>query len=957
MSTDYVADCSSCDVLCLGGCFTTCANGCAGGCSERCTSTCSERCSDGCSDGCTGDCSGFCSDLCRSSCAIGCYGYCAKNCGSGCVQNCDGLCKSCTGECFVGCHGSARSGAAGAVTCNSGCFSSCDYGCANDCHDECHGECLSSCANQCDMKCDGTCNLACESYCATGCGNNCSGSCTDGCSGCNTECLGSCSTACNTNGCFSQCESNCTGACTQACYENCDNSCGGQCTADCTGGCKTSCTGCGETCGSDCEKGCAVTCTQTCADDCTGTCKGECYTECTTTCKNTCLYTCEGDCDVACTQTCADDCTGTCKGTCENGCVESCLGTCLTSCVGTSSLLSHADAEWLMRQVKIEIYRRSGFDEEGNYLHPEELRNYNGPILEKPDPDLFVLPDDEVIRAHHGAPMIDTLLEICDIEDLRFVRVHDLIPGAYDKESIFDAVSMLRQVDFNDPVSHCRSACTGLCSNGCTTTCQGGCQNACALCSIACSGACLGACTGCSESCGTTCGENCGTGCSGKASACTGCSSGCSGCTGCSSTCTGNCTRGCDATCTGCTAGCSGVSGYNQTCGCGSACVSTCASSSGAIPADVTKSSMTFYHDGRLYGTIALETNSLTTFTAPSFTSIAGATELYWRDADGNTFNRNSTVYYTNSSATYSKYKSLGYKVTKCTSLHSVSSRSLWTVGQYSVGLSFARSTWSQTVKSMITPYSYTVFNDSLVTITAVNLAKEALSGAATADWKVTINGFERSLPLTDILHAGDVINMYGNNITYTVNLHVDESATKTFNVGACYILPYCDCCSFTMSANGAVSRASENPCILNNNPHAYVKHNGTKMTSEVYKSAGTVELWCNEHKEIQTDGDYAGVLYTVGCETYQSDGSETIYGTDGLENYKLYIYNTSGNLIHTGSISRISTTHLRYKFTIPNLGYTISNTTSDSVAGTVKFTPGASYIIHSARSIKLYAR
>ena len=101
------------------------------------------------------------------------------------------------------------------------------------------------------------------------------------------------------------------------------------------------------------------------------------------------------------------------------------------------STMTIEDAKNLLVRIKKEIYRRSGMDVNGDPLLPENLRHYNLPILDAPDDSLFELGEtDDIIRALNGAPIINTLINIGDYEDLRTVHEYDPIPKAFDVELI-----------------------------------------------------------------------------------------------------------------------------------------------------------------------------------------------------------------------------------------------------------------------------------------------------------------------------------------------------------------------------------------------------------------------------------------------------------------------------------------------------------------------------------------
>lgn len=266
------------------------------------------------------------------------------------------------------------------------------------------------------------------------------------------------------------------------------------------------------------------------------------------------------------------------------------------------SKMTKEQAKDVLNKVRAEVYRRSGFSSDGNYLHEERFRNYNGPISNNPfsiNFDWYEIPNEkvsegyntEVIRALQGKRSIDRLLEITDFDDAKFVEELEGMPGAFDYDSIIALLSKLSNEGFNDTNTSCRSACTGLCEGACTNSCINGCADLCTACGGTCVSGCSNACTGCSISCGVSCGITCGTGCSNSAVSCSDCTGGCNGCAGCTScngscsakmgatSCSGSCSSECYGNCSSYSLGGSKKAFPHVDCGCGgSDCTTTCGS-------------------------------------------------------------------------------------------------------------------------------------------------------------------------------------------------------------------------------------------------------------------------------------------------------------------------------------------------------------------------------------------
>jgi len=737
-------------------------------------------------------------------------------------------------------------------------------------------------------------------------------------------------------------------------------------------------------------------CTDICTG-CTGGCSGTCSKECAMTCAAVCTGTCEEDCAGRCT----DECT-------------SCTGTCWETCTGSNSLITNtSELEQIIVQVRNEIYRRSGFNEDGDYLHQPEFRHYCGPILSEPDDTLFIIDSStDIIRVGHGIPVIDMLLNICDFADARHVRELDLLPGIYHKEKLLKFVKFLRDTPFDAPVSHCRGACTGLCQNNCTTACSGGCINECASCSEVCSGKCSGQCTGCSESCGTSCGMNCGSDCSGKASGCSGCSSGCSGCTGCTNTCDGSCATTCKTTCHGCTAGCYGNTGLQDTCGgCGARCTTGCGGVTRSIASSPKYRSVELYHNGYLYGTLSTiyhdnsavsEPLSVGDIKLPTFDIIDDIFPLYdggipsqrkWVDStDG-------TVYPIDSSLPTAIMTNSDPSVTK---MYSSTIREMYLYSKVEVGLSFEADEETMTLVNQTKNIS--IATDTIVFITATNSSGSLISGAHDSSWNLKINNTYEALPYSAILHSGDIISVYGDNVTFNILRHIDNVAKKAISVPLIYegsmikrgigIVPFCECSeidiSFDSSGNVSIVPGVADVCNLANNPHAKVtsdliiRDGGqiTDVSGSIPLSAPeaitgvtnypsrltdtvTVTVEANEYKEILADGSYSGIVYNAGFELYESyDYGIDIpysYSTDGRtdSDFNVVLYDQdSKSIVKIVPLNRKDTSFEEYEFMIPKIDGYSHATNAPSVAEfesrTMTFNFDTTYSIYGRASIIL---
>ena len=795
------------------------------------------------------------------------------------------------------------------------------------------------------------------------------------CSGCGTECGSGCAIAA------------CTGYCSALCGSGCDGSCS---SSSGTGGGSgsTACTadGCTTTCAVACSTECSGKCKATCADDCVGSCKDDCMNDCDSTATTaSCGVLCAGEC-MGCTGTCsaecADDCTGTCKTTCKNTCENvctSCEGTCKESCSGTNSLIVQAsELEWIMPYVRNEIYRRSGFNEEGEFLHKPEYRHYSGPILSEPDDSLFILDSDaEVIRVGHGIPIIDMLLKVCDFEDARFVREFDLIPGVYNREKLINFINFLSSTPFDAPASHCRGACTGLCDNNCTTTCTGSCLEECSSCGKMCSGMCSSTCLGCTNSCGKSCGESCGDTCDTTVTGCSGCSSGCTGCTGCVNTCEGTCSDTCSSSCSGCMAGCFGVSGLNDTCGaCSSNCVSTCGSKVVSIPITPDHHSIILYHDGGLYGKLSTLYHGDDTvyvdgsdgdIIVPPFTSISHQFSI-----SGGAPQQERWVSLLNGlsvSCSGGQNNTITFKTTSPeeTEFYSCTTKDLVLYSKAEVGLSFGI-VWEVYKSTNDAPDKLIIDVDSMVNITAKDSDGNIISGARDNRWALYINSVEYALPFTGILKKDDVVTFTGDNITYTVQRHKDEIAKKSIKIpfgrfnnstqisDGFGIVPFCLCRTMRIWFDNDGTRHYQlgilEPCELVDNPHVKITSSLRVSTDgQVDTTASepitrpecvgqctldkvpdivTITVTANEFKEICSDGSYMGILYIAGFELYEGYKYDMplgqSYTTDGRYDSDLNVVLIDAEtyeILNKVPLCRDNTSYEQYSFTIPDIpGY-----------------------------------
>ena len=157
----------------------------------------------------------------------------------------------------------------------------------------------------------------------------------------------------------------------------------------------------------------------------------------------------------------------------------------------------------LREKVKNEIDRRCSFNGYGrNLLNPSlyEWGTEGQPV------------QGGMVYGSQGKTVVDSLLTIADIGNLRNVQPNEPIPDSFDNDTLSGIVDLLAEEGQHDENSSCRGACTGLCvgtcagdcTSGCVSDCTGGCGSTCTgTCGGDCTGACSGVCTSCSSECGS----------------------------------------------------------------------------------------------------------------------------------------------------------------------------------------------------------------------------------------------------------------------------------------------------------------------------------------------------------------------------------------------------------------------------------------------------------------------
>ena len=439
------------------------------------------------------------------------------------------------------------------------------------------------------------------------------------------------------------------------------------------------------------------------------------------------------------------------------------------------SKMTKEQAKDILSKVKTEIYRRSGFAEDGNNLHEEKFRNYNGPISDDPSLlnfDWYEIPDEkvsegydtDVIRSLQGGRSIDKLLEISDFDDAKFVKEFEGIPGAFDYDNMNTLLDKLSKEGFTDTNTSCRSACTGLCEGACSASCTQGCSDTCTGCGDNCISGCSTQCTGCSVSCGTSCGGTCGTGCTNSAVSCTDCTGGCNGCSGCTG-CIGNCSASlgattCSYSCSsGCHGNCQGQSlGSNGrvSCGCGSGCTTMCgsSSSSSAISSSYTyQQDITFQMSNDVILQMAFSRESMYhNVTMPSVTPRTPAYEYFSRQLIGWVVNYDTSKIY-NPGSSYRIYSSEGNKLFRAYEriYNAESSQSL----TYS-----SPSEISPIMTTVTYESEFNLKHDSPVKIIAYDNEGNQVNGYDNDSFVIMINETNIAMPFNAICKSGDIIKI-----------------------------------------------------------------------------------------------------------------------------------------------------------------------------------------------------
>ena len=613
--------------------------------------------------------------------------------------------------------------------------------------------------------------------------------------------------------------------------------------------------------------------------------------------------------------------------------------------------MTKEDISVLLNRLKIELFRRSGWDKDGNPIHEEAYRHYNQPVFTSlaevftgdkfhertiresialsgnvvTDDDIdkcgdefldltigeaIKLSESDVINAFQGHSLIGAIINICDVEDLRRVKEYDLIPGAFDKKTIEEFLSVLEADEFSTKTPHCRSACTGLCMNACTDTCVGACVGACSACSVNCIGGCHNTCDGCSSTCGTSCGVGCGTGCAAQATGCAGCYSACSGCVACTDSCTSGCS-GCSNQCSSCLAGCQGSSGYNNTCGCGSSCTSGCGGKASSVAGNAVERSLIFYHDKRVYGVKrVVPSGSIVMPEIIDFDNVftPSASQSQWMDEDGNKFNPGQTVRIAASTAAYNTLKSSGIAATKSQKLISMVPRSVARlcppISVMSPRLDSSRiiSRKFSNGDSLTLPYA------STVTITS----EEGFEGLSTEKRGASINSKYAILPYRYHHQKGTKITFTGGNfsVTYFPYPSASVEAAITGDMTSCFV-PYAE-----------VSKVNGNSyinCEYSKNPHVGVYLDNKRIEGNVVATPSKIRLTAESLLDIHADGSYNGYRYMMNLEEYRYRDFEIAHP---------YWLNGEHDSLHNAYVT-VSKDSLSVKYRIP-LIQELYNTNSD---------------------------
>lgn len=609
--------------------------------------------------------------------------------------------------------------------------------------------------------------------------------------------------------------------------------------------------------------------------------------------------------------------------------------------------ISRDDISKLLERLRIELFRRSGWDSDGNPIHDEMFRHYNLPVFtsqaEAVTGDRFLdltlrqsieesgkiitdeeygdgkeyldltireiinLSDSEIINAFQGHSLIGALIKICDFGDLRKVKEFDLIPGAFDKKTIESYLEILEADTFDTKTPHCRSACTGLCMNGCTDTCTGACVGVCASCSENCVGGCHATCTGCASDCGTNCGVGCGAGCSGKSNACAGCYSSCTGCTACSTNCSAGC-KGCSNQCSSsCLAGCYGSSGYNNTCGCGGSCTTGCGGKASSEATTTESRSMTFYHDKLVYGVQrAIMGNSIVMPKINDCDNLLTPTGIqpYWIDEDGNIFAQGETVRIAHSS-NYNQLKNSGIKVTKSSKMRSVVIRAA-AEKMVEVHVKSGSSFMPNDRKVSITVTAQKGSPNTLVLEYASTISIESLDGKTGLSDEtagVMINDVYVALPYS--YHHAEKTKIKFINGNYRYTYKEPPVATLNYQINPGMTSLFCPHVYCYIGNTGTY-------CEYEKNPNVNIKIDGSRIGGSTIAKAARVSLEARSIYNIRTDGSFVGLDYDLQLSEYraklplsQSDYI-TLYGdTDSLHNVFVCSNENGHNIIYKIPLTR----------------------------------------------------
>ena len=454
------------------------------------------------------------------------------------------------------------------------------------------------------------------------------------------------------------------------------------------------------------------------------------------------------------------------------------------------SKMTKEQAKDVLNKVRAEIYRRSGFSNDGNYLHEERFRNYNGPISNDPfsiNFDWYEISnekvsegyDTDVIRALQGKRSIDRLLDITDFDDAKFVEELEGIPGAFDYDSIIALLSKLSNEGFNDSNTSCRSGCTGLCEGACTNSCINGCADLCTACGGSCVSGCSNVCTGCSISCGVSCGITCGTGCSNSAVSCSDCTGGCNGCAGCTScngscsakmgasSCAGSCSSECYGNCSTESLGGSRSAFPYANCGCGGSCVSSCGSVADGIEPNYHQyqKNVKFIMNSQVVLQEALsmyyydpETDELIVSSAfavapPSINARTPETEYYAReiigwsaDMDGVRYNEDQNMYY--------------FNIDKISNVLNFTAQQKIYLEESSQSASYSSPSAISSITTTVTTESeFNLNHDSPVNIIAYDINGNQINGRDDS-FDVLINESIIMVPFNSICKSGDTIKI-----------------------------------------------------------------------------------------------------------------------------------------------------------------------------------------------------